>query len=269
MPHQPSLFDNALHLAAPDASGQPPRADASNPPSTDTDLPLPLCGRSGNHDAAALQALRAAGIGLEEVVQLVTRAVDAPPLNTVDTRDVVEWIERACDRIIDPYRGRRLRRAVLDLLDAQYHLDYAAEHARRVQRLAEVAAARAAGTYWRDRDGCRKATRPIHVDVDPEAWATLRVDALRRRTTAGEAVGALVRAEVEARGQILGQGSGQASLDRSDRRGQPGQGRRAEMFARIAVEDETWNKLKVLAIEHRLTIARAVGLVIEHAMPSH
>ncbi len=198
VPDQPSLFD----LDPPEPAPQEPPSSqdslSTTPMPDGTDLPLPLRGRSGNPDDAVVQALRAAGIGLEAIVELVTGGVEAPPLNTVDRREVLRWVERAAERIIDPDQGRRLRRTVLDLLDAQLHLDYHARmHARRVERLAEVAAARAAGTYWRDRDARRTSTRPIHVDVDPAAWAALKSVAIRRRTTVGEMVGCLVRAELE------------------------------------------------------------------------
>lgn len=88
-----------------------------------------------------LAALRAAGIGLEEIVDLVTSAAEAPPLNSVDASEVDRWVERAAERMIDPRRVRHLRRAVAELLDAQFVLDHrAAEHTQRLQYLAEVAA---------------------------------------------------------------------------------------------------------------------------------
>lgn len=82
-----------------------------------------------------LAALRAAGIGLEEIVDLVTSAAEAPPLNSVDASEVDRWVERAAERMIDPRRVRHLRRAVAELLDHR-----AAEHTQRLQYLAEVAA---------------------------------------------------------------------------------------------------------------------------------
>jgi len=233
----------------------------------DTDLHLPLGGRSGNPSYAVIQALRAAGVGLDAIVDVVTRGVKAPPLNTVDRREVVRWVERAADRIIDPDQGRRLRRTVLDLLDAQLHLDYHARaHARRVERLAEVAAARAAGTYWRDRDARRTSTRPIHVEVEPAAWAALKALTIRRGTTVGEMVGCLVRAEVESGDRMKSKsryGSLGDSADDSDR------GRiisRARMFARITSDDHVWSRFKALALSHGLTVSRAVGLLVEKAV---
>lgn len=130
-------------------------------------------------------------------------------------------------------------------------------------------AAKAAGTYWRDRDARRRATRPIHVDVDPDAWATLKLDAVRRRTTVGESVGAMVCAEVGRRGQTFGQTRGEISDGRSDLRGRPGKGRRAKVFPRVAVDDDSWAELKALALDHRLTASRAVGALVELSVIPH
>lgn len=266
MPDQPSLFD----LDPPEPAPQEPPSSqdslSTTPMPDDTDLPLPLRGRSGNPADAAVQALRAAGLSLEAVVELVTGGVEAPPLNTVDRREVVRWVERATERIIDPDQGRRLRRTVLDLLDAQLHLDYHARaHARRVERLAEVAAARAAGTYWRDRDARRTSTRPIHVDVDPAAWATLKSLAIRKGTTLGEMVGCLVSAKVKNLDPTLdqpGQGSASNGLEHSTL---SETGRRITVFARIASTNDDWTEFKALALAQGVPVARAAGVVVEEA----
>ncbi len=227
---------------------------------------IPLRGRSGNPNDAVIQALRAAGIGLDAIVDVLTGGVEAPPLNTVDRREVVRWVERAADRMINPDQGRRLRRAVLDLLDAQLHLDYHARvHARRADRLAEVAAARAAGTYWRDRDARRTSTRPIHVDVDPAAWAALKAAAIRSGTTLGEMVGCLVRAKVKNLDQTFdhsGQGSAGDGLEQSTL---SERGRRAKVFARIASDNDDWTEFKALALAQGLPVARAAGVLVEQA----
>jgi len=233
----------------------------------DTDLPLPLRGRSGNHaDAAeqALEVLTAAGISLEEIVDLVTGATPAPPLHTTDRGEVMRWLQLASDRIIDFETGRRVRRGVLEILDAQFHLEHhARRHAERIAAQAERHAAKAAGTYWRERDARRATRRPIHVEVDPEAWAAMKLDTIRTRTTVGEAVGVLIQSDVERRHQAHGEMDGEIPADWSDRRGQPGVGRRANLFARIVVDDETWADFKALAAEAGLTAARAVGLLVE------
>ncbi|MDQ3384954.1 MAG: hypothetical protein M3503_02920 [Actinomycetota bacterium] len=187
-------------------------------------------------------ALRVAGIGLEEIVDLVSGAAEAPPLNSVAAGEVHRWVERAAERMIDPRRVRHLRQAVDKLLDAQFVLDHrAAEHSERLRYLAEVAAAHRAGTYWRDRDARRTATRPIHVEVDPRAWQRVKRDAIRRGTTLGQAVGELIQAEVDGGGQTLGENFGEVSIALA---GHQGQGRRAQVFARIALGDDAWRALK-------------------------
>lgn len=270
MPDQPMLFDPAPESPSTDNLGQPRDRLTTTPMQIDTDLHLPLSGRSGNHDAAvehALDVLQAAGIGLDKIVDLVTNAVPAPPLNTADTKEVLEWLDVATWRILNYETSWRVRRGVLDLLDAQFHLDYhARRHAERIQWLAEDHAAKVAGTYWRDRDARRRATRPIHVDVDPDAWAALKLDAVRRGTTLGEAVGALVTAEVGRGGQTFGQTRGETCGAWSDLRGQPGRGRRAKVFARVAVDDDSWAEMRAFALGHRVTVARAVGVLVEQAV---
>ena len=139
------------------------------------------------------------------------------------------------------------------------------KHAELLAHRTEVAAAKRDRTYWRDRDARRAATRPIHVEVNSGVWQRTKLEALRRGTTLGEAVGDLVRAEVKSDGQTLGHDLGEVSLVRSDRGDQPGTGRRACVFARVAVEDEVWTEFKILAAERRLTVARAVGLLVERS----
>ena len=264
MPDQPSLFD----LDPPEPAPQEPPSSqdclSTTPMPDDTDLPLPLRGRSGNPDDAVVRALRSAGIGLEAIVEIVTGGVEAPPLNTVDRRDVIRWVERAAARMIDPDQGRRLRRTVLDLLDAQLHLDHHARaHARRFERLAEVAAAQTAGTYWRDRDGRRTSTRPIHVDVDPAAWAALKAAVIRTGTTLGEMIGSLVRVKVES---VDRSGCKRRQGSLSDSWEDPGYTStigRVKVFARIALDDDDWVAFKVLALDHGLTVSRATGLLVE------
>jgi hypothetical protein len=111
-------------------------------------------------------------------------------------------------------------------------------------------------------DGAR--TRAVHVDVDPEAWGAFKIGAIRRGTTVGEAVGELVDGAVRRRGADLAQAV--AGTTNCGRRGEPGEGRRARKFSRIAVDDDTWRNLRVQAMEHDLTVARAVGALVELAV---
>ena len=275
MPDQPSLFDAdhaddelvvpAQPSPADTSPIEPAHHDESEPDESHTALLLSLRGSSGNHDDAVIQVLRSAGIGLEEIVQVVTGAAEAPPLNTIDPAEVSRWVDRAAAQLVSPRRARGLGRVVSDLLDVQRWLDYYdADHSELVKRRAEVATAKHDRTYWRDRDARRTATPPIHVEVDPNAWRRVKLDTLRQGSTLGEVVGELVHVEVGAGGQTIGEDFGEVSPVRPDP-GHPVPGRRASVFARIAIEDEVWLQFKTLTVERSLTVARAVGLLVERS----
>lgn len=59
MPDQPTLFDPPPDPAAFDTGHRPPRSDPATPVQIYTDLPLPLSGRSGNHNDRAVELLTA------------------------------------------------------------------------------------------------------------------------------------------------------------------------------------------------------------------
>lgn len=42
-----------------------------------------------------------------------------------------------------------------------------------------------------------------------------------------------------------------------------GEGRQARLFARIAVDDETWTMFRAIALQREVTLARAVGMLVE------
>lgn len=111
----------------------------------------------------------------------------------------------------------------------------------------------AAERYFRNR---RSPNRPTHVEVDEPAWLAVKAEAARQRLQVGDVVGLLVKTAVE----------GGLSPQRprvSPRR--PSAGRRANRFARLlGVDDETWARFRALAVDARVSTARAVGLVVEH-----
>lgn len=267
-PDEPTLFDlePAPSDDSLDVAPEAPEPAWSDPLLDDTDLPVALRGTSGNHDAEAehvVQLLRDAGVGLDTIVDLLTNAAPAPPLSTTDPVEVRRWLDMATHRILDYHTSLQVRRGVLDALDAQFHLEYhARQHAERVARRARDHTAKAAGTYWRDRDARRTATRPVHIEVDFEVWAELKRDTIRRRST----VGALVNAEVKRRGQTLCQTGGETSAGWSDGRTAPPTGRRAPVFARIAVDDGTWAEFRALVEAADMTTARALALLVEQVV---
>jgi len=227
-----------------------------------TDLPLPLRGRSGNHDDRAVEllvALSAGGVSLDQVAHRLVDAVLAPPLDSADWRAVEAWLTNAVDRCPDYWAGVRIRRAALDLLWQQLRARRWAEcHEQAVSRKAAEIAAREAGTYWRDRDARRAATKPVHIETSDESWSAFKAETIGRGETVGEILGAMVR-------RVLAVGQPLAPPAEHGLAGQPGDGRRARRFARVALDDEGWRSFRALASVSGLTAARALGVLIERS----
>jgi hypothetical protein len=161
----------------------------------------------------------------------------------------------------------------LQLEDAALELQAAEEDAaivrRRVQRSekailrkADLEARRSTGGLYAGER--RSPNRPTHVEVDEQAWATLKAQAARRRQTMAKLVGDLVAATA----------AGLPPERKSERRTERGRkgvqaaggrGRRASRYARLFLpDDETWLRFRASAADASTSIARAVGLVVEH-----
>lgn len=162
----------------------------------------------------------------------------------------------------------RLEEAALDLQDAE---EEAALVRRRVQRSqksfrrkTDLEARRSAGGLYAGEH--RSPNRPTHVEVDDGAWTTLKARAARRRQTIGRLVGDLVAAAAAA---------GLPSERHSERRRSNVQitgerGRRASRSARLFLpDDDTWARFRACAVDESVSIARAVGLVVEHEARRH
>ncbi len=167
----------------------------------------------------------------------------------------VDWsnVEQLTDRT------RQLR----DNLDAVAELEYAvleyrntlyaagvlerrmARREGRLRREVEVEKLRIDGTLYREEK--RTQNRPAHIDVDPNAWNTVKRDALKRYETVGGRVGELV---VQFTGKALP--PPHSSVRTSEHR-----------FARLTVPDESWAAFRGLAVDAHVTTARLVGLVAE------
>ena len=108
-------------------------------------------------------------------------------------------------------------------------------------------------------DGSRRG-RPVRIDVDEEAWDTLKREAVRRRLWLVWWIGDLIRIEVEA--LVAGELSGSPS---ARRRRSPGEGhpQTRQRFLRIDVDDEHWGVVRVAAVDVGLTVGRYVGEVAE------
>jgi hypothetical protein len=197
VPDQPSLFDLDSPDPAPPELPTPQDSLSTTPMPTGTDLPLPLRGRSGNHDDGAVEllaALAGGGVALDQVAHRLVDAVPVPPLDSADWRAVAAWLTDAVDRCPDYWVGVRIRRAALALLRRQLRARrWAENHEQAVARKAAEIAAREAGTYWRDRDARRAATRPVHIETSDESWSVFKAETIGRGETVGEILGALVR----------------------------------------------------------------------------
>lgn len=110
-------------------------------------------------------------------------------------------------------------------------------------------------------DGSRRG-RPVRIEVDDEAWALLKREAVQRRVWLVWWLGELVRVEVEelASGEVSGRPA-------SRRRRSPGEGDPVprRRFLRVDVDDERWAGLRAAATEAGLTVGRYVGELAEAA----
>lgn len=153
-----------------------------------------------------------------------------------------------------------LEAAAAELLDAEEHAAVVRRRLERAgaayRRRADLEARRAAGGLYAGEG--RSPNRPTHVEVDVRAWTVLKTHAARQGRTVGEAVGDLV-----ARAADAGIPTERDPERRSERRSSGG--RRAERYARLFLPDaDVWPSFRVRAIDASVSIARAVGLVVEH-----
>lgn len=110
-------------------------------------------------------------------------------------------------------------------------------------------------------DGSRRG-RPVRIEVDDEAWAVLKRDAVRRRVWLVWWLGDLVRLEAEALAARSVSGPPSSRRRRSPGEGDPMPRRR---FLRIDVDDDQWAGLRAAATEAGLTVGRYVGELAEAA----
>src|SRR5213080_417421 len=140
-----------------------PEHPMTNPSNEHTDLPLSPCGNNGNEIRAFDDVITYIARLFREMVE----ALPQPPYELVDTRAVSDWIERAAPGVARRRERERLLREAERVLWSDWTSLIAAERKRtQLARAAADLAARKAGTYWRDRDSHRAATRPAHVLVD-------------------------------------------------------------------------------------------------------
>jgi len=100
----------------------------------------------------------------------------------------------------------------------------------------------------------------VRIDVDEEAWATVKREAVRQRLRLVLWLGDLVRIEVEglAAGQVTG-------TPASRRRRSPGEGEPTPFrrFVRVDVDDDHWLDLRAAALDAEVSVGRYVGELAE------
>lgn len=149
-------------------------------------------------------------------------------------------------------RWRRERAAMIREADRLLHEEFRTRQTIEVQReqLTSKAAQqreKEAGTYWRRRDGGRRAQQPTHVQVDPAAWRRAKALAARQGVGIGEYVGRLILAELRA----------------PSRRRAAAPEATTHLFARLVIEKDGWRRFVASTRELDVTVQRRVGLIVE------
>src|SRR5437899_12749 len=138
----------------------PPELPDDHHPKTHTDLPLLPGGNNGNKAAALAETVAEVAHLFREAIELLPQ----PPYETLDAGAVVDWIDRATAGAERRRECQRLLRAAERVLWDDWRSAMASERLRdQLVRQAAVLSARQAGTYWRARDGRRRANLPAHV----------------------------------------------------------------------------------------------------------
>jgi hypothetical protein len=224
----------------------------TNNSKTCTDLPLLPGGNNGNEVRAPEVE---ASTDIARLLSEMLEPLPEPPFELLDSRAVREWIELATERLLFRRDRQELLRDAMRVLEDEWRTAMSSERLREqvVRKQARLRAKRE-GSYWRDRDARRRASRPVHVLVDPAAWERAKAIAQAKRSSVGTLVGGLVTHEVR----------------RPRRRQDVPASSPADvrLFARIAVQPETWSAARSLASRAGVTVERFVGVLVEDAYPS-
>lgn len=102
----------------------------------------------------------------------------------------------------------------------------------------------------------------MRIAVDPDAWATLKREAVRRRLWLVWWIGEMVRIELDA--LAADEVSGRPS---TRRRRSPGEDdpQPRQRFLRIDIDDERWSAFRAAALDVELGVGRYVGELAEAA----
>lgn len=162
-----------------------------------------------------------------------------------ELREWAEQVQQAAQLARERYVALRQLREAEEAAGVAERRSQRAEEA--LQRLRERL--EAGGLYADQR---RTPNRPTHVEVDGEAWSTVKRNAMARGVTVAAAAGALVTDAVTSGIPPHDPLGGGAVV-----------GRQAKRYARLFVDDDTWRAFRAAAVDAAVTTARAVGLVVE------
>lgn len=219
---------------------------------TDTDLPLLPGGNNGNGGRSPYAE---SGTPIARLLQDVFEPLPEPRFELLDAGEVRKWIDSATAHLLFRRDRQNLLSEAMRVLEEEWRTAMRSERLRaQAARQQERLGAKQGMGYWRDRDARRRATRPAHVVVDPAAWERAKAAAVERRSSVGVVVGELVTREVRKPRRRGGLPAPTAADSR--------------LFARIAVQPETWAATRALASRAGVPVERFVGLLVAERFAS-
>jgi hypothetical protein len=227
-----------------------PEYPVTNPPMTDTDLPLSPGGNNGNSVGAPGPS---AGLTIARLLEEALEPLPEPRYEWLDEEAVHHWLERATAHVTLRRHRQQLLREAMRVLDENWRTAMASERLReQAERQRERLFAMQQPGYWKERDSRRRATRAVHVVVDPLAWNGAKAAAAARQSSVGVVVGELVAAQARRTHRWA------ASRD--------GNRETVRLFARLALDDDAWRHTRALAADAKVTAERLVGMIVEDAV---
>lgn len=169
-----------------------------------------------------------------------------------------EYLARAVEAM---QREDRARRAAATAEAAAAQVE--AERQREAERVRKNARARKRYAQRRltepPRANKRTGMHALAIEVDPNAYRAVRLEARRRGSTIPRVIGEVLREDIDGSASPVPR-SAQPRWRRT------GGGRRANQHTRIEVDDGTWYAARLDAVNCGLTLARRIGLAVERSL---
>lgn len=175
---------------------------------------------------------------------------DAWAVDTNRRRHQAHELEAAAGRLYDAETQTSITRRRLD------------RRVRNIERDLETQARHVDGGRYA---GQRHRGMPVRVVVDPDAWAIITADSLRRRHSIGDALGQLLTKTTINGIEHLVEDLVEDAVEAAQRPVEPSTRPLRHLQARAVTTTETRDHLRALAHTHQLTTARLIGHIIEHA----